>query len=717
MPSSFLKKPSASARAAAKKTATTVEAKPPRTKKTPAAKATSELFDKMIADLARSNLTGDDAELMRLEVFERGALEEILPPGAGYRIPYFDREGNLRTDMYRYRFLEDTRKKGFGALGSAKARRYSQPAGSPPGVYWPPFTAWHQIVADEAIPIIVTEGEKKAAIATKMGLPTIGLGGVWSFKSKSIGVRLLPELESVLWEGRQVLVIYDSDAVVNADVCRAETALADELTRKGALVKLVRLPELQEGEKCGLDDFLVSEGAERLLSLVDATEPYSQGKELHRLNTEAIYVQDPGAVVVRRTGQLVKVSDFVAHRFADRQYTKTEVDGKGNVKLVIKQTAPDWIKWPQRSVASRLVYSPGEDSVTPSRELNLWKGWPYLPKRGSVKYWTELLDFLFKGQPDARRWMEQWCAYPIQHPGTKLRNAVAIWGLAKGTGKSLVGYTLGDLYGEHFYEISDEHLSGNTAHNEWANCRSFVMGDEITGEDSRRVANRIKHVVTREKVEINPKHVRQYTIIDCINYYFTSNLPDCFYLDEDDRRIFIHEVLGGPLPREFYNEFNAWRRTDAGREALMWHFLYGVDTSDFDPMGPPPVTAAKQEMFADTRTELESWLITMRDHPDIICSKFGNCDLISIQEICVLHEADYPGKASSSQLLGRKLKEIGLTSLHPTDAPTSRQIFAGGKLVRLYALRNEEKWRKANSEALRREYERARNIKPAAKKF
>lgn len=714
MTSPFLKKPGPAARKSAKRDATDATPLPPRAKKAPTARASAE-YALMLEDLARSALDADDAKLMRLEPKARDELSTIAPPGAGYVIPYFHRDGRVDPVVYRYRYLEDTRKKGFGALGSAKARRYTQPSGTPPGVYWAPFTDWETIAADPTVPLVVTEGEKKAAIATKMGLPTVGLGGVWSFKSKSIGVRLLEDLRTVDWSQRTVFIAYDSDAVVNSDVCRAESALADELTRQGAIVKLIRIPELEEGKKCGLDDYLVSEGAERFMSLCDATEPYSQGKELHRMNTEVVYVQDPGIVVVRKTWQMSKPSDFVAHRFADRQYTRTVVDAKGNLKMEVRQTAPDWIKWPQRAVATKLVFAPGEDDITPARELNLWKGWPYQPKRGDVSLWTKLLDFLFDGQPESRRWLEQWAAYPIQHPGTKLRNGVAMWGLRKGTGKSLVGYTLGDLYGDAFYEITDEHIDGTSSHNEWANCRAFVMGDEISGDDSRRVANRIKNMITREKIEINPKHVRQYTIVDCINYYFTSNLPDCFYIEEDDRRLFIHEVVGEPLPRQFYRDFDAWRRSDAGRQALMWHLMYGVDTSEFDPMAEPPVTSAKRDMFADTRTELESWLLTVRDFPDLICAKFGDSDLISIQELSVLHEAMQPGRPASSQLLGRKLKELGVNALRPKDAPDARQIFAGGKLVRLYALRNHDKWEKATVEVLRREYEKSRGlVKPAA---
>lgn len=670
----------------------------------------------MLADLARSGLTAEDAATMRLTVHGAGELD-LFPAADGYRIPYFSREGAVREDLYRYRFLGDPRKKGFARMGTAKQRRYTQPAHTPPGVYWPPFTDWAQISAQPEVPILITEGEKKSAASTKMGMPCLGLGGVWSFRSKGLGVRLLPELRGVVWEGRTVYIAYDSDAVLNRDVCLAELMLADELTREGATVKVLRLPELIEGEKCGLDDYLLSEGSERLVELCEGTEPYSLGKELHRLNAEVIYVQDPGVVYVRDSGQIVRPNDFVHHRFSDRQYARQTIDMKGNVKMEIRQTAPDWLKWPQRAVATRLVFSPADEEITPARELNLWRGWPYQPKKGDAKLWTELLDFLLDGDEVVRKYVEQWAAYPFQNPGTKMRNGVALWGLKKGTGKSFIGYLLGDLYGEAFYEVTDTHLDGSTVFNEWAKHRHFVMGDEITGQDSRKVANAIKHMITRERIEINTKGTPQYTIRDCINYFFTSNAPDCFYLEEDDRRLLVHEVQAQEtLPRAFYRELDQLRRTDAWREALMHHLMYEVDTTGFDPMERPPETRAKDEMISNSRTELEEWLITMRDHPEITCAKFGDGDLVSVGEIVVLVEGDGQ-RRPSTQLISRKMKEVGLSPLYPRDQPDRNQIMAGGKLVRLYALRNHDKWAKATVAQLREGYEKPRKFKPERQKY
>ncbi len=709
--SPFLRKPDAKARAAAKKSATTVKSRPARA-------ATSEgasLFGKMLEDLARSGLDERDAKAMRLRPHARGELPAVNPPGAGYVIPYFDASGAPRADLYRYRFLEDTRRKGFGALGSEKSRRYTQPSGTPPGVYWPPFASWGRLIGDATVPLVITEGEKKSAISSKMGVPCLGLGGVWSFRSKAMGVKMLPELEDVTWKGRKVYIAYDSDAVRNTQVCAAENSLAEALTKRGAEVYVVRLPDNDDATKLGLDDFLVQFGANMFVSLCEATEPFAMGSALHKLNAEVIYVQDPGLVMVRATHQPLRPSDFVNHRFADRQYTRSVVGANGNTKLEERQAAADWLKWSSRSTARRIVFAPGEDEVTPDGAFNLWKGWTTTPKRGSVALWAELLDFLCDGSPVARKFVEQWAAYPIQNPGTKMHNAVVMWGLAKGTGKSLLGYILGDLYGDAYYEIDDSHIEGSAAFNEWARNRHFVLGDEISGNSARRVANRIKALITREKLEINIKNIPQYSVRDCINYYFTANHPDCFYMEDGDRRLFIHEVLATqPLPKEFYHKVIAWRRSEAGRQALMHHLLYGVNTEDFDPHAPPPVTTAKLDMIEDTRSELEAWLVDIVRHPEAVCQKFGNSDIVSVLELMILYEADNRPRVAPG-LVGRKLKTVGATVLRPKDSP-SGQIFANGKLLRFVALRNVTRWTQAKSETIRDEYLRTRGLGGAAAK-
>ncbi|HUF34787.1 MAG TPA: AAA family ATPase, partial [Gemmatimonadales bacterium] len=92
--------------------------------------------------------------------------------------------------------------------------------------------------------------------------------GVWSWKQKGPqGSVPIPDLDAIAWTGRTVYLVFDSDLATNPDVQRAETALAEELGRRGAHVCAIRLPAGPGGAKVGLDDYLLTETVETFCTL------------------------------------------------------------------------------------------------------------------------------------------------------------------------------------------------------------------------------------------------------------------------------------------------------------------------------------------------------------------------------------------------------------------------------------------------------------------
>ena len=119
--------------------------------------------------------------------------------------------------------------------------------------------------------VFITEGEKKAAKATLEGFPCIGLSGVFNFKEK--GIDFLPELDKCNWKDKNVFIVFDSDITEKAGVRLAEHRLANELTKRGAKVFALRLPEQTNGDKNGLDDYLFRYGAEAFKELIKEARP------------------------------------------------------------------------------------------------------------------------------------------------------------------------------------------------------------------------------------------------------------------------------------------------------------------------------------------------------------------------------------------------------------------------------------------------------------
>ena len=109
--------------------------------------------------------------------------------------------------------------------------KYESPRGRPNEVFVPRRTC--DVLNDATVPLLITEGEKKAPCADQNGLPCLGLVGVWGWKVRQFN-RLLPALESVNWQGREVTIVFDSDVQQNVEVEAAETRLAALLARRGA---------------------------------------------------------------------------------------------------------------------------------------------------------------------------------------------------------------------------------------------------------------------------------------------------------------------------------------------------------------------------------------------------------------------------------------------------------------------------------------------------
>lgn len=166
-----------------------------------------------------------------------------------------------------------------------KPVKYESPAGRPLRAYVPPGT--RAALADPSAPLVVTEGVKKALKADQEGFPCVGLAGVYGWcqkrrvgaDGKKAGPRALtPDLAAVAWRGRLVTILFDSDAVTNPDVRRAERFLGETLAAAGAVVAVARLKPAADGAKVGLDDYLLTHTPDDLRALIaEAHTPTSAG--------------------------------------------------------------------------------------------------------------------------------------------------------------------------------------------------------------------------------------------------------------------------------------------------------------------------------------------------------------------------------------------------------------------------------------------------------
>ena len=667
----------------------------------------SEAVQLALLKLESSGLPPSSLSSLRLQALspdETFALHPTFKHVPSLRFNYLDPLGQpmrplpMWPEFYRLRYLKTTNDASM--LTKKKPQRYAQPPDSGVCIYLPPnLDDWVDILLDPDRPLIITEGELKAAKACFEGFPAIGLGGVFNFRSAKLGLSLLPELEEVNWVKRNIYFIYDSDFRSNELVCGALKNLADELYQRGALPHFVPLPDVVQGGKTGLDDYLVacSDPKRDFAELLRTqSQPLTLSKALWALNDQVLYVKDPGLVLHRMTGQKMSPNAFKEHHFSTFSHSEQELKPDGSVSLKSVSAAKGWLTWPMRAEVGGMTYKPGAPKIITADEAyltryNTWPGWGAQPVKGDVGLWLRLVDFLFTGaDPAAKLWFLRWCAYPIQHPGTKLFTCALIHGIKHGTGKSLLGYSLGKIYGSNFTEIKEADLVNNFT--EWMVNKQFVLADDVTGSDKRHDMDLLKKLITQKETRINIKYVPSYTVPDCLNWLFTSNQPDAFFLEDNDRRSFVHEVPSSldPLPEEFYMDYDLWLDTDCG--AALHDWMLNLDMGDFNPSAPALRTAAKERMISDVKSDLATWVRRLVQDPDSTL-RVGlvpiDKDLWSNRQLLALYDPSGGGKVTANGL-GRELRRAGVP-----------QVLDGGVVLtddgpdRFYILRNAPKWLKA----------------------
>jgi hypothetical protein len=603
------------------------------------------------------------------------------------KIDYYDIH-QKKTGFYRIRYLTDVFKNPF----SKKPLRFTQAAGVAPCLYIPNIIDFSEFSQRTDVPIFLAEGELKALCACQHKFPTLGLAGVWNWKSSKLRIPIIADFDLFKLDKRRVYLVFDADLKTNIEVKKALNALSDELTARGAFVYIIFLPELKKAPKTGLDDFLMLEGREAFASLIKSAEIYSLSKELHLLNTEFAVIKDPGLIVNLATGAKLSAFNFQNLICADRYYYVEKQVKKGSA-LKKEPAAPAWVRWPSRFVLDRIVYRPGQPRVTEDGCYNEWKGWGVEPREGPVDFWHQLLDYVFTEESASRKWFESWCAIQFQRPGIKLYAACIIWGQTEGTGKTLLGQTLSAIFGQNSIEISEEDLY--SPYNHWEYARQFIIGDEITGSNSRDNAGKLKQKITGKEIQLNQKYMPVITMESTANYYFTSNRPTALYLTKEDRRFFVHNLNREPLALEFYLNYVKWLE-NGGASHLFQYFLK-YDIGDFQPTDRAPSSFAKKEMVRDNLSELQNWVLELQENPDDHIHDFLGKDLWTSKELVALYN-DGRQIRVSPVVMGRVLKAAGFAQIPQLRTHSGHQ--------RLFVIRNHEKWAHADAVVVREHYER-----------
>jgi hypothetical protein len=532
----------------------------------------------------------------------------ILHTLGGYRIPYWEPSGAptafFRDRVYWPEALRDH--------GRRRTPKYLQSAGTQVRAYFPPLQKWPKILADPTRELLLTEGEKKAAIACLHGFPTLGLAGIDSYQSSTQVLDLIPNLEAIAWHHRPVCILYDSDLKENRDGRQTATRLALRLEQRGAKVKLIFLPGGTLGTpKVGLDDFLLAQSSKALRALIEEAPMLNpESPELRDLLDRAVLVKSESRIFLCDPDAFGNLPTFSRLNFQTSYIEKENravLTPTGRPQFKPVSLADIWFEHPEMRKANRLALLPDKPPLTViDGDLNIYKGMGVTPKKGDVRPMMKLLKNLLV-RPEELDYLLRWLAYPLQHPG-KISAMVFLYG-GQGTGKSAVGEVMRDLYGPSATMVRDSDLFNRF--NAWLRHTLFVtlddMDDQYEATRSRATLKRLvdSRVQNVEAKGVDPKNAQ----VHC-NFYFNANDALALPLDafSNNRRFYVVECIPQrTLPERWYTQtFDAWRKQ--GGPAAFYHYLLHYPTEGFDPYGDAPETPARLQLSKARGSDAESWL-------------------------------------------------------------------------------------------------------------
>lgn len=237
---------------------------------------------------------------------------------------------------------------------------------------------------------------------------------------------------------------------------------------------------------------------------------------------------------------------------------------------------------------------------------NLWGGWPTTPKQGTCSGLLDLLYYLCSKEENSGavyEWVLKWLAYPIQHPGAKMKTALIFHG-PQGTGKNLFFESIMAIYGEYGRIVDQAAIEDKF--NDWASKKLFLIADEVVARSELyHIKNKLKCFVTGEWIRINPKNVAAHDERNHVNLVFLSNESQPLVLEKDDRR---YAVIHTPekMPEKFYGQ--VWDEIKNGGIAALHHYLLNLELGDFDTHTKPPTTQAKNDLIEVSLDSVNSFI-------------------------------------------------------------------------------------------------------------
>lgn len=566
-----------------------------------------------VEDLERSGIDAEDAQYAEMySVKDASKVYPDFKPTPALVIPYVDpwtddfiqfKRNGKKMPFVRVRYYTaPTKVQGFGK--KKKELRYTQPSESGVHPYFPVVEGidWQEVLMDPDVPIMVTEGEKKALAACLAGIPCVGLGGVYNFTQDD---DLLPILDKISWKSRQVYICYDSDAVTNNKIQAAEGRLATELSMKrDASVYMVRLPDYPDGRKMGLDDYIVRYGDDKFFELVEqAPQIRKIDKEILRLNNNVAWIEKDGLVLDLGTDTWIKKDNFKSGSVYSARTIEVP-DKKGKDTKVIS-VAGAWLTHPHARRYTDTIFRPG----TTDKEIQLASGGIAYNRfrglegeEGDVEPFFDLYDWIMSRTDEFDHdLMWKLICWKVQNLERKPGLGIVMVG-TQGGGKSLFNEIIAEMFDPYSKTVSGDAFGSE--YNGWMETALWVSWNETEDVKLKTSMAKLKTYVTDKRQSLKEKYRVEREVDTHFITSFNSNERSTAVFPDDDRRMIV--ILcpdTHPDGDEFYGPVWLWKERNGAKKLLDYFQNYDLD--GWEPPRHAPQTREKRMAYHASLTPIQ----------------------------------------------------------------------------------------------------------------
>lgn len=293
--------------------------------------------------------------------------------------------------------------------------------------------------------------------------------------------------------------------------------------------------------------------------------------------------------------------------------------------------------------------------------LNVYYPITPLAEPGDITPFLRHLAFMFP-DPNDQRILIEYMAHNAKYPGHKIYWAPVIQS-TEGVGKTILREMMNAAIGSLYTHTpnAQELVDSGSKFNGWMLHKLFITVDEIKVDEKHELIERLKPLITEDRIEIQRKGADQIVEDNCANWMFFTNYQDAIPVNKDTRRFSVfysalqcHEDLEQrQMGEHYFNTLFAWLKSGGYRRLTHYLLNYPIERGAIAKRAPK--TSSMEDVLIQSRSPLEKLI---RDAVDDKLTGFRG-DYVSVSAVMTRVKQIGQMRTPSAKQIGQQLAAMG----------------------------------------------------------